>query len=1127
MEDLNKNKLDQSSDSRYLERLEFNPKLRKSWLNFFVSNFRVVVLLILLISAWGIFSFSKLPLESNPEVKIPYAIITTTYSGASPTDVEELLTKKIETKISGIKGIKKITSDSSNSLSYIAVEFESGINQDDAIRKLRDEVNSIKKDLPEDASEPTVIEASLDDTPIFTFSLTGPFDGFELRSFAERLEDELEKIPGAREVNISGGDEREFSVAYDPEKLSFFNISPAQANQIIATANIAVPAGNFEGQEFNYSVRTDGRFYDQESLKNIPILHTEEGAIAYLKDIAQIKEQAIKKTTLSRFSIDAKAPQNSVTISIVKKAGNSIVDTVSEAKQIINQEVSTMPAGLQYDITVDMAKQIKDDFDQLTHDFLLTLVLVMSVLFLIVGLKEALVAGLAIPLVFFITFGIMHLTGITLNFLSIFSLILSLGLLVDDAIVVVSATKQYMKSGKFTPEEAVLLVLNDFKVVLTTTTLATTWAFLPLLLSTGIIGSYIKSIPITVSVTLIASLLVALMVNHPLAAVLERVRLTKKSFFSFVIILFGVSLLSFAQKSVWGIIFSVPALATGILLLFWFFKKNGKKKLENNQALAKREWKDDKLIKEKLKKQGQREEAGFGQKLIHGIVHFDRIIPIYEKYLRKILHTKKRRLAFIGATTGLFIFSILLPIFGIVPSEFFSPSDQENIYINLEAPIGTRLDITNQITAQVEEKLLTYPEIINFSTVIGKSDGASHKASFTLTLKPKEERNITSYALADKLREALSSIKEAKVTVESQSGGPPSGSSFEARIIGDDLDTLDKITTDLKKILASIPGVVDIDVSLKNAPAEYTFTLDHAKMELYNLNAATVGSTLRMAISGTEVSTVIRENKEININATFQEDKLPNLEAIQNLQILNSKNQSVFLKDVAKIELKPSVETISRVDQRRVEILTAGVSGDARGTEVVAEFQKKLAREYIFPEGYTIKYGGETEQNNESVASIIRAMAIAAILIIATMVIQFNSFRKSIIVLITMPLSLIGTFIGMAIFGITLSFPTLIGILALFGIVVKNAIILIDKINLNIKFGIPFFESVIDAGKSRIEAIFITSICTIFGILPITLSNETWRGLGSAIIFGLMLSSFLTLFLVPTLFATFVKKEEE
>jgi len=376
--------------------------------------------------------------------------------------------------------------------------------------------------------------------------------------------------------------------------------------------------------------------------------------------------------------------------------------------------------------------------------------------------------------------------------------------------------------------------------------------------------------------------------------------------------------------------------------------------------------------------------------------------------------------------------------------------------------------------------------------------------------------------LADKIRADLSDIKAAKITVESLAGGPPFGAAFEAQIKGDDLQVLDKIANDLEVYLRSIPEVVSTDISLKESPADYTFTLDPARLELYSLNAAYVGSTLRMAISGTEVTTVLRDGKEIKVIARFAKDKIPTLESIQNLQIINLKKQPVFLKDVAKIELKPSVETITRIDQKRTVILNAGLKGGANSTLVLKEFQEKI-KDYQFPNNYEISYGGENEQNQESVLSIIRAMAVAFVLIISTLVIQFNSFKKAAIVLTTIPLALIGVFFGLALAGINLSFPGLIGILALFGIVVKNAIILVDKINLNLRSGIPFKDAIVDAGKSRLEAIFITSICTIFGILPITLSNEMWQALGGSVIFGLMLSSFMTLFIVPTLFMTFIK----
>lgn len=1119
-----------SSDYLYLEKLQFSSELRKSWLNFFITNFRVVILMIILVSAWGIYSFFKLPRESNPEVKIPYAVVITGYPGASPSDIEELVTKKMETGISGLKGIDKLTSRSANSLSQITVQYDAKENLEDSLRSLRDEVNSLKSELPDEATEPVVKEISFDDQPILTLAITGPFDGFTLKKYAEDIKDELEKISGVREVTVSGGDETEFEVAYDPQKLTVFNITTDQANQAIKATNLAVPSGNFEGRKYNYPIRSDARFFDVKKLENIPITHTEEGSIVYLKDIASVKDRAIERTKLSRLSIKSGEPQEAITISILKKTGGSIIAVADQSKATLDTMLKNYPKELKYDIVVDYSKFIREDFDQLVHDFFLTVILVFAILLLIVGLKEAFVAGLAVPLVFFITFGVMDMTGITLNFLSMFSLLLSLGLLVDDAIVVVSATKQYLRTGKFTPEEAVLLVLNDFKVVLTTTTLTTVWAFLPLLSASGIIGSFIKSIPITVSVTLIASLLVALMINHPLAAILERVRFTPRTFFLVIGVLAIVFPGAVYFHSWEWILTALAAFAIILWMLKWFWR-GGKAKLKANREQMEKEWMDDDLIKQKLAGNGNGGSKDLANRLIHGVLNFHLIIPYYDKYLRIVLSTAKTRWITLGAALGLFIIAVLMPIIGIVPTEFFPATDQNIVYVDIEAPTGLKLEDTDQITRKAEERLLSYQEISNFSTIVGNpssggrlisSGGSSHLASITINLKDEKERKLKSYELAIRIRQDLEEIKGAAFAVDTPSAGPPSGSAFEARILGDDLQTLDKVARDLKPMLTSIPGVVNADISLKDSPAEYTFNLIPARMELYNLNAAYVGSILRTAISGTEVTKVIIEGKEIKVMARFDKSKIPTLESIQNLQILNTRKQPVFIKDVAKIELKPSVESITRIDQTRAVLLSASVEGKTRPNAVLAEFQKKLEK-YELPKGYEIVYGGENEQNTESVLSIIRAMAVAVLLIISTLVIQFNSFRQAIIVLVTIPLALIGVFVGMAIFRVNLSFPGLVGILALFGIVVKNAIILIDKINLNLRSGIEFSEAIIDAGKSRLEAIFITSICTIIGIIPVTLSNETWMALGSAVIFGLMLSSFFTLFIIPTLFMAFVK----
>lgn len=1126
-----------SSDSKYLERLEFRPELRKTWLNFFVTNFRVVVLLIALVTVWGLYSFAKLPRESSPEIKIPIAVVTTVYPGASPTDVEQFVTKKIETELSGLKGLNKLTSNSYNSLSSITVEFNAKADIESSIQLLRNAVENAKPNISTEAKDPMVTEVSLDDMPVWSISVSGPYDAFTLRKYSEDIQTELEKLPGVRQVNISGGDEKEFEVAYKPERLIFYGVSVVQANNAILAANAAIPAGNFESGSFVVPIRSDQALGNIQEIASIPVSHTVGGSAILLKDIANVTEKAHKKTTYSRLSIEGSSPKEAVSLSLVKRQGASVLDTVDSAKTTVDRMIQKLPPGITYSVVgQDLAKVVRHDFVQLSDDFLLTVLLVFIILFLIVGMKEAFVAGLAIPLVFFVTFGSLLLLGISLNFLSLFSLILALGLLVDDAIVVVSATKQYLNTGKFTPEEAVLLVLNDFKWVLTTTTLATVWAFLPLLFATGIIGQYLKSIPVTVSITLVASLLIALMINHPLAAVLERIRLTRRFFFTIEALLLVIMAMLFYAGGLISIICALILVAIEGYLIWWY-EKGGKVKLIANLELSEREWEDESLIKDKLRQQGSREHENLAGRLVHGILDFHRFLPVYEKSFRHYILDKRRRRLVLASVIGLFFFSIALVPLGFVKSVFFPIQDSDYVYVDIRTPVGTNLAETSRRVEAIEERLISYSDISNFSTIIGAASPNSGKfgsgagsgsnlASVSIILKEAGVRSVKSYDFADKLRTDLRDVVGMEVNVSTLAGGPPSGSAFEAHVSGDDPDKLSSIVRDLKPILASIPGVINVSISQKESVPEYTFTLDPVAMEQNDLNAALVGSILRTAVSGVELTKIIEGDKEVQLMATFEQGSIPDLAAIQNLQILNSRGQAVFLKDVARVELKPAVDVITRLDQKRTIILSAGADASTNGQAILAAFQKKFSGSNL-PSGYSIVYGGENEQNAESVASVLRAMLIALILIVATLIIQFNSFRKALIVLVPIPLALVGVFLGMAVFDVPLSFPGLIGILALFGIVVKNAIILVDKINLNIRSGIKFEDAVADAGKSRLEAIFITSICTIFGILPVTLSNEMWRSLGGAVIFGLTLSSFLTLYIVPAFFLVLVKDKKQ
>lgn len=1120
-----------TADQLYLRRVKFKPRLRRGWLNFFVSRPRVIFLLIAFLTAIGIYAYQSLPRESSPEVKIPYAAVFTTYPGASPADVEELVTKPLEGGISGLKGVKQITSESSNSLSMITVEFDAKEDLADALRRLRDEVNSLSNRFPAEVSTPLVQEISADDSPIWVFTLSGDYDGFVLRDAATEIKNELEKVPGVREVIISGGDERQFSIDYDSSKLSFYNLSPALANQAVVARNSAIPVGTFDGEKYSYALRTDAQPKSLDDLRNTPLSHTSEGAIIYLKDVAAVEEAAIKKSSLSRLSQQGSEPQESIGFQVLKKTGGNIIEVVAAGKERLDTKLETLPPGLTYATTLDMSAMVEADFNQLTGDFVMTIILVFTILFLIVGFKEALVAGLAVPLVFFGTFAVMLFSGISLNFLSLYALILSLGLLVDDAIVVVSATKQYLKSGKFTPEEAVLLVLNDFKLVLTASTLTTVWAFLPLLLVSGIMGEYLKSIPITISTTLILSLIIALIINHPLAAVLERVRFGKGLFFTALALVFGAAVWAATSGTIGTIVGGVVAallLALAAVAGVWYFR-GGRVKLQKNSDLMAAETADDEKIKRKLISQSAPVGNNFFARLFHGVIHFDKVLPLYEKYLRPIIEKRLARRRFFGGVMLLFVIALALPAVGILKYEFFPKTDLEYITIDIKAPHGLKLSETDKIVQAVESHLLAYPEIDNFSTVVGGggalaylSGDSSSKASITIRLKPLAARAFKSYELADAWGQDLKTITGAEITVSALAAGPPTGADFEVQIHGDDLQELERITFELEEILNNIEGVATTKDSLEEAQADYTFILNPDRLELYDLNAAYVGGTLRLAISGTEVTTVLNDGEEIKVIAKVAEDKLENLAALQNLQLSNLKGQTVFLKDVATVKLEPAAASIARVDETRSVTLSAQLTATGNSATVLEDFQAQT-KDYQLPAGYQIVYGGASQEITDSTNSMVQAMVVALLLIIITLVIQFNSFRQALIILVTIPLALIGVSFGLSLIRVPMSLPALIGVLGLFGIVVKNAIILVDKINLNLRTGIPFNEAIIDAGKSRLEAIFITSVSTIFGLLPITISSEMWRGLGTAIISGLMLSSFFTLFAVPALYVSLVK----
>ncbi|MDD2565534.1 MAG: efflux RND transporter permease subunit [Candidatus Gracilibacteria bacterium] len=1054
--------------SKYLDKLKFDPKLNDSWSNFFLTRTRFIILLVVIIVIAGLLSARTLPLESNPEVKIGIGTVVTMLPGASPEIVEDLVTKKLEKQINKIKGIDTMTSTSKNSVSMIIVQFTSNKDIPTAMRELKDKADLAKKDLPADTKDPVVTEISLDDSPIWTFTISGEYNGFELYDYAKKIRDELEKNPLVSEARLSGGDQVEFRVEYDPKKLDELNLTASSVNSAIAGLNFTIPIGDLAVDKYKHTITLDERFFDIQSLKNLVISKTGNSGIIYLKDVANVFEAPKKRTTLSRLSYkgsDSKLtePSSAVTLGVVKKTGGSIVNLIDEGVVKLEemQSLGILPKDLKITTIQDNSERIKLDLEHLVRDGLITVLLVFLSLFAIIGIKEALVAGISAPLVFLMTFTIMALFGQTLNFLTMFALILSLGLLVDDAIVVISAINQYKGTGKFTTRESALLVLRDYRNVLISTTLTVVYIFSAMLFMTGIMGKFLFSIPFIITVTLLSSLIVALTINPALAVTFDKVALKK----------------------------------------------------------------------------GQK-ESRLSKFMGSGFIKLTKIENFYEHILEYIISKRKRAITFLFGVLGLFILSLSLPGLGILKSDFFPKTDADTFAINFEAEPGTRLDITSELVKPIETLLLKEKEVTSFATTVGAQSGGGGKslggsnsgdnyASITINLIKKEYgRKETSIDMTDRLRKEFTKINGIKITIAEAASGPASGADFEIKIYGENFNIMQKIADDYKKVLSKIPGAINIESSRKPVPLEFKFSFDSTKLALYDLSLAQVGLFVRNVVDGAEATKILKGTDEIIVRTIYNNESSNNLDKIKDLKIKNLRGQDVFLRDILVNELNPSTNSITRINQKRVISVTASAGKTTNGKNILAEFNKKTAS-YKMPVGYEGVVGGSNEESAKSVASLMTSMIFGIFFIIITLVVLFDSYKQSILVLTTIPLSLIGVFVGLVLFGQPLSFPGLIGLVALFGIVVRNGIILFDKINANIKEDIEFKESIIDAVKTRLEPVFLTSICTVLGMIPLTLSNPTWTSLGLSIIFGLTVSTFFTLIVLPTLYFIFIKDKSK
>ncbi len=1035
-------------------------KQERSLTGFFIRNFRLTYLIIFFLLIAGVYSIFTLPREANPEVKIPIAVVTTVFPGATPTDTEDLITNKIEDKIKNLEHLRRYTSSSGGGISSIVVEFEADADLKDSINKLRTAVDEARPDLPSEAEDPVVTEISATDIPIVTYSIVGNYTESDLKTYADLLHDEFERVMNVSKVVTIGELEQEFQVIVDQTKLANYNLSLGQVVAAIARNNYSLPAGDIEIDGINYNVRVEGKFKEASALNDI-VIATYNDAPVYIRDIALVKDAYKDRTTESKIGFKGVAARPTVSLEIYKRTGGNILDIVSESQAVIDRLYTdkSLPADLIIQKTNDNSVFIREDLSQLGMSGVETIILITLILLAVLSLRGAIITGLSVPFAFFMAFIFLMLEGMTLNSIVLFSLVLSLGLMVDNAIIIMEGVNEYITEHGRTPYQAAILAVWNYKWAITSGTMTTVAAFVPMLLVSGILGEYFAIIPKTISATLISSLFVAVVI--------------------------------------------IPTLVWRSLKLKTRADGTKHHRHKERHQLVDR-------YREKLKEK-------------------------YTSFMRGIVPNKKIRRAAIITAWIAFLLAVAVPALGLMRIEMFPDVDVDYFVINLTLPVGSTLAETGAKTEAVERIISNIPELdnyvvnlgssINLSNFDGSGSSGENKASITVNLAPKAERRRKSYEISESVRPQLKTIQGADVTLESISAGPPTGSPIEVRVTGDDTKVLTLLADRIKNYLGTVPGVINITDNIQNAPGDFTFRVDKQQANYYGLDIASVASTLRSALYGATASKVNINGKDVDITVKYNKDKFTNVNDLESLLITTPTGGNIPLKQVAELQLEPSLVAINHRNGDRSVIVSADIDRGVNLQAVLSQFADYQAT-LTLPEGANIQVGGEVEDIQQSYRETFESMIVAVILIAFILVLQFNSFRQPFIILFSLPLAIIGVIIGLNLFRLPFSFPAFIGIVSLAGISVNDAIVLIDRINNNIKDGMEYTESIIEAGAARMQPIFLTSLTTIAGIFPLVFASELWQGLSVAIIFGLIFSTVLTLFMVPLIYYGLCRKEK-
>jgi len=1085
--------------------------------NFAVGHRTSVVMLFAFVTVAGLVSYMNIPKESSPQIAIPLLVVNTMYPGVSPADIETLVTRPLEDELNTISDVREMTSTSVEGYSSITVEFSLNVDMGEALQKVREKVDLAKPNLPSDAEEPSIVEIDISEFPIMQVNLAGEYGLVRLKEIGEELQDRIEQLPQVLRVDLRGGLEREVRVDVDLARLKYYGLALTDVVDAIRNENVNIPGGSIEVGPVNYLVRVDGEFVDPSIIESL-VVGTFDRAPVYVRDLASVEFGFADRVSYARLN-DTPV----VTLDVVKRAGENIIEAAEAVKLIIADMEPRFPPTTVVSITGDQSRDIYMMVSSLENNIISGLILIVAVLMFFLGVRTSVFVAIAIPTSMLLSFVVMSALGITMNMVVLFSLILALGMLVDNAIVIVENIYRYMEEG-WSSALAARKATGEVALPVVAATATTLGAFLPLMFWPDVTGEFMKYLPMTLIITLSSSLFVALVIVPTLCAIFMRVEGGPKRSMTRTA---RWTLLGLAAALFLGVAVANPLtaalLAATLLILYG-------------------------LHRFLLDRIGRWFQA-------RGL---PRIIRAYETSLRWSLD---HRAIVVGLCVVVFVgtFAAFVPLNRGV--EFFPEGvPPAQLFVDVETAVGTRAEFTDGIAQRLEQELKEIPgfeDVESVVTTVGAGgsnmftggSGAENEARIMLAMVDYQLRAQDSRRTLGLLQERLGrDIAGAEIRADMPAMGPPSGPPVSIELVGEDPGLLKELADEILVTLRGAPvsdRLVGLASDLDDARPELSVHVDRERAALFGLSTAEVGNAIRGAIQGVDAAKYRTGNDEFDIVVRLARADRAELSAMEDLEIVADGGNQIPLLSVARWDVGEGLGSIRRKDMDRVATVSSEVRAGFNQNAVLQEVQETLRQFEAerLPPGYQLRYTGQLEDQNDAQEFLSTAFLIALMLIAFILISQFNSVVKPLIILSSVVMSTVGVFLGLIVFQMPfVIIMTGVGIISLAGIVVNNAIVLIDYIDiLRDRDAMDRREALVQGGMTRFRPVVLTAITTALGLIPLAIGLNFdffglyrelspdlywggeqaawWSPMAIAVIVGIIFATVLTLIVVPVMYS--------